>query len=44
MKFFKTKGSSKARDISKGLRCPVCQNETIDESSAEIAADPGAGA
>ena len=29
----------RARDISKGLRCPVCQNETIDESSAEIAAD-----
>ncbi len=29
----------RARDISKGLRCPVCQNESIDESSAEIAAD-----
>ena len=29
----------RARDISKGLRCPVCQNESIDESTAEIAAD-----
>ncbi len=29
----------RARDISKGLRCPVCQNESIDESSAQIAAD-----
>ena len=29
----------RARDISKVLRCPVCQNETIDESSAQIAAD-----
>ena len=29
----------RARDISKELRCPVCQNETIDESSAQIAAD-----
>ena len=29
----------RARDISKGLRCPVCQNESIDGSSAEIAAD-----
>ena len=28
----------RARDISKGL-CPVCQNESIDESSAQIAAD-----
>ena len=29
----------RARDISKGLRCPVCQNESIDESSADLAAD-----
>ncbi len=29
----------RARDISAGLRCPVCQNESIDESSAEIARD-----
>ncbi len=29
----------RARDISAGLRCPVCQNESIDESSADIARD-----
>ena len=29
----------RARLISKGLRCPVCQNESIDESSASLAAD-----
>lgn len=29
----------RARDISKGLRCPVCQNESIDESNANIARD-----
>jgi cytochrome c-type biogenesis protein CcmH len=29
----------RARDISAGLRCPVCQNESIDESHAEIARD-----
>ncbi|MEJ6394508.1 cytochrome c-type biogenesis protein [Gymnodinialimonas sp. 2305UL16-5] len=29
----------RARDISAGLRCPVCQNESIDESSAEISRD-----
>lgn len=29
----------RARDISKGLRCVVCQNESIDESNAEVAAD-----
>lgn len=29
----------RARDISAGMRCPVCQNESIDESSAEIARD-----
>ncbi|MBS1301654.1 cytochrome c-type biogenesis protein [Loktanella sp. SALINAS62] len=26
----------RARDISQGLRCPVCQNESIDESNAPI--------
>ena len=26
----------RARDISKGLRCPVCQNESIDERSADL--------
>lgn len=29
----------RARDISKGLRCPLCQNESIDESNADIARD-----
>ena len=29
----------RARIISKDLRCPVCQNESIDESSASLAAD-----
>ena len=29
----------RAREISKGLRCPVCQNESIDESHANIAKD-----
>ena len=29
----------RARDISKGLRCPVCQNESIDESNAPISRD-----
>ncbi len=30
---------SRARTISKQLRCVVCQNETIDESNATIARD-----
>jgi cytochrome c-type biogenesis protein CcmH len=29
----------RARDVSKALRCVVCQNETIDESNAELARD-----
>jgi cytochrome c-type biogenesis protein CcmH len=29
----------RARDISKGLRCPLCQNESIDESNAAISRD-----
>ncbi len=29
----------RARDISSGLRCTVCQNESIDESSAPVARD-----
>lgn len=29
----------RARDLSKGLRCPVCRNESIDESHADIAKD-----
>ncbi len=30
---------ARARVVSKALRCVVCQNESIDESGAEIAAD-----
>lgn len=30
---------ARAREISQGLRCPVCQNENIDESHAEVARD-----
>lgn len=30
---------ARAREISKLLRCPVCQGETIDESNADIASD-----
>jgi len=29
----------RARDISKGLRCLVCQNQTIDDSNAGLAKD-----
>jgi len=29
----------RARDLSKGLRCLVCRNESIDESHAELARD-----
>lgn len=29
----------RAREVSKALRCVVCQNETIDESNAELARD-----
>ena len=30
---------ARARDLSRGLRCLVCRNESIDESSAGIAKD-----
>ena len=30
---------ARAREVSKGLRCVVCQNESIDDSDAEIAHD-----
>ncbi len=30
---------SRARDISKGLRCLVCRNENIDDSNAALAQD-----
>jgi cytochrome c-type biogenesis protein CcmH len=26
----------RARDLSAGLRCPICQNESIDESNASL--------
>ncbi len=29
----------RARDLSAGLRCPVCRNESIDESNAGISRD-----
>ena len=29
----------RARDLSKGLRCLVCQNQSIDDSDAELARD-----
>ncbi|ROT95851.1 cytochrome c-type biogenesis protein [Histidinibacterium lentulum] len=29
----------RARDISAGLRCPVCRNESIDDSSAPVSRD-----
>jgi len=29
----------RARDISKGLRCLVCRNESIDDSNADLARD-----
>ena len=29
----------RAREISQGLRCLVCRNESIDESNAELARD-----
>lgn len=30
---------ARARELSKGLRCLVCQNESIDESDASLARD-----
>jgi len=30
---------ARARDISRELRCQVCQNQSIDDSNAELAAD-----
>ncbi len=29
----------RARELSKGIRCLVCRNESIDESNAELARD-----
>ena len=33
------KQESRARDISKNIRCMVCQNQSIDESNAPLAKD-----
>jgi cytochrome c-type biogenesis protein CcmH len=30
---------TRARTLSEGLRCPVCRNESIDESNASISRD-----
>ncbi|MCP1170561.1 cytochrome c-type biogenesis protein [Limimaricola litoreus] len=30
---------ARAREISAGLRCPVCRNESIDESNAGVSRD-----
>lgn len=30
---------ARARELSKGLRCMVCRNESIDDSNAELARD-----
>ena len=30
---------TRAREVSKGLRCVVCQNQSIDDSNAELARD-----
>ncbi|MDF1708142.1 MAG: cytochrome c-type biogenesis protein [Paracoccaceae bacterium] len=30
---------ARARELSRGLRCMVCRNESIDESNAELARD-----
>jgi len=27
---------ARARDLSQGLRCPICRNESIDESNADL--------
>ncbi len=33
------KQEKRAREISKGLRCLVCQNQSIDDSNADLAKD-----
>ncbi|MFC1673702.1 cytochrome c-type biogenesis protein, partial [Pseudomonadota bacterium] len=30
---------TRAREVGKGLRCVVCQNQSIDDSNAELARD-----
>tara|TARA_Y100000590_G_C15162203_1_gene803996 strand:- start:72 stop:509 length:438 start_codon:yes stop_codon:yes gene_type:complete len=34
-----SKQESRARNVSKNIRCMVCQNQSIDESSAPLAKD-----
>tara|TARA_B100000029_G_C17530320_1_gene943044 strand:+ start:569 stop:976 length:408 start_codon:yes stop_codon:yes gene_type:complete len=34
-----TKQETRARNISKNIRCMICQNQSIDESSASLAKD-----
>jgi len=34
-----TQQENRARDISKNIRCMVCQNQSIDDSSAPLAKD-----
>ncbi|QEE35741.1 cytochrome c-type biogenesis protein CcmH [Octadecabacter sp. SW4] len=29
----------RARELSQGLRCPVCRNESIDESNSDVSRD-----
>ena len=33
------KQESRARDVSKNIRCMICQNQSIDESNAPLAKD-----
>lgn len=30
---------ARARELSAGLRCPICRNESIDESNAQLSAE-----
>ena len=34
-----SKQETRARNISKNIRCMVCQNQSIDESSSDLAKD-----
>ena len=34
-----SKQETRARNISKNIRCMICQNQSIDESSASLAKD-----
>ena len=37
--FYKIQHEFRARNISKNIRCMVCQNQSIDESNAPLAKD-----